>query len=272
MGARLPHIGTYRRELPVSLERLYENAIDWEHLPYLHRTTFSRIEPIDAGKWGFRARVWSHPHDERRAFVIELKLNRDCRRWITSTLDGPGTGTEIWTHAFSTGERRTMIVVDFFVPGASDERVPKLAEYYQTVYARLYDEDVEMMTTRERELDRVRDGSAPRAQTRSLIGGIADIRARLPLDLELDGRRFRIVEIGGDLIAYSTRCPHSLGPLGDARLEGGTIECPWHGYRFDIRTGRCVSGAPCNLAPSPAIRIDPASGDVIAEWSSARAE
>ena len=54
----VPHVGTYRRELPVSIDRLYENAIDWEHLPYLHRTSFARIECQDAGSWGFRARVW----------------------------------------------------------------------------------------------------------------------------------------------------------------------------------------------------------------------
>src|SRR6516164_5956966 len=85
MNARVPHIGTYRRKLPVSLERLYENAIDWEHLPYLHRLSFSRIERIDSGDWGFRARVWTHPYEEQRALVIELNLDRDCRRWITRT-------------------------------------------------------------------------------------------------------------------------------------------------------------------------------------------
>src|SRR5947207_3704871 len=89
---KVPHIGTYRRELPVTIERLYENAIDWEHLPYLHRTSFSRIDCIDAGPWGFRASVWAQPFDERRKFVIELRLDRDCRRWITRTLEGLGAG------------------------------------------------------------------------------------------------------------------------------------------------------------------------------------
>src|SRR5438552_19143634 len=95
----LPLVATYRRELPVTIERVYENAIDWEHLPYLHRTSFSRIDCIEAGPWGFRASVWAQPFDERRKFVIELRLDRDCRRWITRTLEGPGAGTEIWTHA-----------------------------------------------------------------------------------------------------------------------------------------------------------------------------
>jgi hypothetical protein len=45
---RVPHAGTYRRELPVSIERIYENAIDWEHLPYLHHNSFSAPQVIDA--------------------------------------------------------------------------------------------------------------------------------------------------------------------------------------------------------------------------------
>jgi hypothetical protein len=114
---KVPHVGTYRRELPVSVERLYENAIDWEHLPYLHRNSFAHIEYADAGVWGFRTRVWPQPYDERRSVLIELKLDRELRRWITSTLDGPGTGTEVWTHAFSLAERQTLVGVDFFVPG-----------------------------------------------------------------------------------------------------------------------------------------------------------
>jgi nitrite reductase/ring-hydroxylating ferredoxin subunit len=262
MSARVPHVGTYRRELPVSIERLYENALDWEHLPYLHQTTFSRIERIDSGDWGFRARVWTHPYQERRAFVIELKLDRGCRRWVTSTLEGAGTGTEIWTHAFSVARRTTLVVVDFFVPGVTDDVAIRLGDYYKHLYARLYDEDVTMMSRRELELDRVHNRE-PRKSERRNLGNISVVRAGLPLDIELNGSQFRIIDLDGKLIAYSTRCPHMLGPLGEGRIDGGVVECPWHGYRFDVRTGACVSGAPCRLAPAEVI-IDP-EGNLLIE-------
>ena len=41
--------------LPVSLERLYENALDWEHLPHLHQSSFASITCEAAGPWGWRA-------------------------------------------------------------------------------------------------------------------------------------------------------------------------------------------------------------------------
>jgi nitrite reductase/ring-hydroxylating ferredoxin subunit len=250
---KVPHAGTYHRELPVSIERLYENAIDWEHLPYLHRSTFSRIECIEAADWGFRARTWTQPYDEGRSFVIELRLDRELRRWITTTLDGPGTGTEIWTHAFAVGEYRTDIVVDFFVPGLDAAHRAGVGRYYIDLYTRLYDEDVSMMSERQAQLDTARRRAT--ADAPMILGSLAEVRARLPITIEIGGRSFCIVESGGDLIAYSTVCPHRLGPLGDAEVRAGIVECPWHGYRYDIRTRQCVSGAICELAPAPKVTV-----------------
>ena len=44
------------------------------------------------------------------------------------------------------------------------------------------------------------------------------------------------------------------------------IEYPWHGFRFDIVTGKCVSGQTCSLAPAPQILIDALNCNVIVEW------
>jgi nitrite reductase/ring-hydroxylating ferredoxin subunit len=42
------------------------------------------------------------------------------------------------------------------------------------------------------------------------------------------------------LVVIGERCPHMGGPLSDGRYRTGegAIECPWHGYRFDVRTGK----------------------------------
>jgi nitrite reductase/ring-hydroxylating ferredoxin subunit len=264
---KVPHLGTYLRVLPVSVERLYENAIDWEHLPYVHRGSFARVECIEAGDWGFRARVWSQPDDERRMFIIQLKLDRACRRWITSTLEGPGRGSEVWTHAFPMGDRETHIVVDYFVPGLSPERTPERLAAYRNFYTRLYDEDVEMMTTRQAQLDAIKDGAPAHPPSLRVLGPLEQVRTRLPMTIEERGRRFRIVEVGGKLIAHATACPHTLGPLGAATVTEGIIECPWHGYRFDLATGKCVSGHTCNLAPAPQIVVD-ARNSVSIKWGS----
>ena len=43
----------------------------------------------------------------------------------------------------------------------------------------------------------------------------------------------------GRFYAVSALCPHEDGPLGDGWLEGDVVVCPWHGFDFDLATGRC---------------------------------
>jgi nitrite reductase (NADH) small subunit len=45
---------------------------------------------------------------------------------------------------------------------------------------------------------------------------------------------------GGRFYACGTICPHESGPLAEGWLEGDVVVCPWHGFDFDVRTGRCV--------------------------------
>jgi nitrite reductase/ring-hydroxylating ferredoxin subunit len=59
----------------------------------------------------------------------------------------------------------------------------------------------------------------------------------------LDGRMpdtRRDVVVDGRPLQHATVCPH----LGGRRIikpnSDGCITCPWHGYRFDLRTGRCA--------------------------------
>ncbi|HET6936557.1 MAG TPA: DUF2231 domain-containing protein [Candidatus Angelobacter sp.] len=44
------------------------------------------------------------------------------------------------------------------------------------------------------------------------------------------------------LFAFSDHCTHRGGPLSDGALVDCTVQCPWHGSQFDIRTGRVVAG------------------------------
>jgi nitrite reductase (NADH) small subunit len=44
---------------------------------------------------------------------------------------------------------------------------------------------------------------------------------------------------GGDIYALDNTCPHAGGPLGEGSVEGELVECPWHGWKFHIKTGVC---------------------------------
>ena len=44
---------------------------------------------------------------------------------------------------------------------------------------------------------------------------------------------------GGRFHATSPLCPHEDGPLAEGWIEGDAVVCPWHGFDFELRTGRC---------------------------------
>ncbi len=259
----LTSVAVYRRTVRASLARVWENVLDWEHLPWLHRSSFSDIKLLDSGPWGWCARVGPQPAGE--AIDIELRIERDQGRYVTRTTGGVGEGSEIWTRLKPLSAQRTGIEVEFLVPNVTQEQAEGLAAAYTRLYTQLWDEDEAMMMRREELLSRRRParigGDAPLT-----LGALEDVRAQLPLVVALDGRSFRVVELDGTLVAHSTVCAHSLGPLDDAPLEQGCIRCPWHGYRYDVRSGRSVDGRGLWLGPAPHVEIDSKSQQVRLVW------
>jgi 3-phenylpropionate/trans-cinnamate dioxygenase ferredoxin component len=46
----------------------------------------------------------------------------------------------------------------------------------------------------------------------------------------------------GDIFyALENRCTHKDRPLNDGCIFDGQLECPWHGARFDLKTGNALS-------------------------------
>lgn len=58
----------------------------------------------------------------------------------------------------------------------------------------------------------------------------------------VDANRVVIGRCSEGLFAFSDSCTHRGGPLSDGALVDCTVQCPWHGSQFDIRTGRVVAG------------------------------
>src|SRR5271168_4058116 len=60
-----------------------------------------------------------------------------------------------------------------------------------------------------------------------------------PKGLRLDDRRIALYMINGEIFATDDACPHAFVRLSTGFLDEYVIECPLHGARFDVRTGRC---------------------------------
>ncbi|MGE5176082.1 MAG: Rieske (2Fe-2S) protein [Hyphomicrobiales bacterium] len=42
----------------------------------------------------------------------------------------------------------------------------------------------------------------------------------------------------GEIYAIKNQCPHMGGDLGEGLLAGDIVRCPWHGWKFSIKTGK----------------------------------
>jgi len=49
-----------------------------------------------------------------------------------------------------------------------------------------------------------------------------------------------LFNVAGRYYVLDNKCTHVGGPLGEGRLEGTIVTCPWHGSRFDVTTGQVV--------------------------------
>jgi nitrite reductase/ring-hydroxylating ferredoxin subunit len=102
------------------------------------------------------------------------------------------------------------------------------------------------------------------------VGSVASFKPRDRKVIVANGREIGVFRLGESFYAWENQCPHAGGPVCQGRImkrveerigpEGRSlgfrfsrsqinIVCPWHGYEYDIRTGRHQG--------NPAVRLNP---------------
>ena len=72
------------------------------------------------------------------------------------------------------------------------------------------------------------------------VAGISDIPVGHGTLIEVNGVSLSLFNAGGGRFhATSSLCPHEDGPLAEGWLEGDAVVCPWHGFDFELNSGRC---------------------------------
>jgi len=89
-------------------------------------------------------------------------------------------------------------------------------------------------------VDRSAERDLPGEFRRALAA--ADLEEGKPLRAKIDDTPIVLVRSGNDIFALAETCSHLGGPLAEGKVEGGTIQCPWHGSRFSLKDGCVVNG------------------------------
>ncbi len=73
---------------------------------------------------------------------------------------------------------------------------------------------------------------------------------------EVGGRRVAVCNVEGEFFAIDDVCTHDGGSLDQGELEGEQIECPRHGARFDVKTGRALTLPAVRPVKSYPVEVD----------------
>lgn len=70
-------------------------------------------------------------------------------------------------------------------------------------------------------------------------------------EFQVDGKTLAISNVDGTFYAISNTCLHRGGPLGEGELKGKIVTCPWHGWQYDVTTGKAVLNPAVGVACFP---------------------
>jgi 3-phenylpropionate/trans-cinnamate dioxygenase ferredoxin subunit len=88
---------------------------------------------------------------------------------------------------------------------------------------------------------------------RFVVGAVDDLPPGTQLRVEVDGRGVAVFNVGGTFYALRDVCPHQGAQLSDGVVVGEVtadrvgeycfvagrhVRCPWHGWEYDLATGR----------------------------------
>jgi len=73
------------------------------------------------------------------------------------------------------------------------------------------------------------------------LRAVADLVDGESTHLEADGRHLFVFKEGDELRVFDSRCPHQVTDIPHLALEGKTLTCPKHEWKFDVSTGECVA-------------------------------
>jgi nitrite reductase (NADH) small subunit len=80
------------------------------------------------------------------------------------------------------------------------------------------------------------------------VASVPDVEPGTGKVVVVDGRAVALFNVEGAFYAIDNTCLHRGGPVGEGDLDGVVVTCPWHGFQYDVTTGRNVFDPEVGLA------------------------
>jgi nitrite reductase (NADH) small subunit len=70
------------------------------------------------------------------------------------------------------------------------------------------------------------------------VAKVAELPAGTIREFQVEGKTIALANVGGKFHAINNTCLHRGGPLGQGVLDGHVVTCPWHGWQYDVISGK----------------------------------
>jgi nitrite reductase (NADH) small subunit len=70
-------------------------------------------------------------------------------------------------------------------------------------------------------------------------------------EVQVGEKAVALANVAGKFYAINNVCLHRGGPLGQGSLQDKIVTCPWHGWQYDVTTGKVVQNPTVGVACYP---------------------
>jgi nitrite reductase/ring-hydroxylating ferredoxin subunit len=90
-----------------------------------------------------------------------------------------------------------------------------------------------------------------------------DIQPSKMKAVEVNGEKVCVANVEGKYYAIGNVCTHMGGPLAEGKLEGNVVQCPWHGSRFDVTTGKILRSPAMGEEPTYEVKVEDNTNNIL---------
>jgi nitrite reductase/ring-hydroxylating ferredoxin subunit len=84
--------------------------------------------------------------------------------------------------------------------------------------------------------------------------------------VDVDGLPIALANVDGRVYAFGDSCRHEGGPLSSGVLRDEIVTCPWHGWAYNVRTGKSLIPPVGLRIPTYAVEVEDGLVSVVVDW------
>ena len=73
------------------------------------------------------------------------------------------------------------------------------------------------------------------------MGKLEDLTAGKVFEKKIMAKRVAVFNHEGNLYGLESDCKHMRASLATGKIADGVVKCPWHGWRYELKTGQCIN-------------------------------